>query len=198
MKKLIYAAALLCTLTNLHAQTELKINPLGALFLSPDVSAEFGISESFGLEPTLGISFFRLTVDGNQFKSTGFSYGAQGKYYFSPSKGIDGFYGGVYLRGGQSSFKTSTSGSGTVTSSTESFSRNRLGAGFTLGYKWVTAKNVVIELGTGFGRKIFNKYSNIDKGVDAAKLPILNFDGFFKFSVGYRFGGESISTSKKR
>jgi Protein of unknown function (DUF3575) len=194
MKKLILAITLVSTFVNLQAQTELKINPLGALFLSPDVSAEFGISESFGLEPTLGVSFFRLTLDGNQFKSTGASYGAQGKYYFSPKQGIDGFYGGVYVRGGHSNFKTSTtvgSGTGTTSSSTESFTRDRLGAGFTLGYKWITAKNVVIELGAGLGRKIFNKYSNAGQGVNTSNIPILNFDGFFKFSVGYRFGGGS-------
>jgi hypothetical protein len=184
MKKLFFVIALICSFINLNAQTELKINPLGLLFLSPDVAAEFAVSENVGIEPTIGVSWFQLTVDGEKFKSTGLSYGAQGKYYFGPEKGIDKFFAGIYTRGGQSKFSNTTAGA-----TSETFSRNRLGAGVTLGYKWVSSHNVVFELGAGIGRKIFNKVSNADKGVNVSNIPVLNLDGFFRFNVGYRFGG---------
>jgi hypothetical protein len=133
-----------------------------------------------------GISFLSLTVDGDKFKSSGYNYGVNGKYYFGPSKGIDKFYAGIYVRGGQNKFENSVQGN-----TTEGFTRNRLGAGISLGYKWVSRKNVVFELSSGIGRKIFSKYSNTTGSVNTADIPLLNLDGFFKFNVGYRFGGGS-------
>lgn len=196
MKKLIYVAAILCACANLQAQTELKINPLGALFLNPDFSAEFGVAENIGIEPSVGLSWISLTVDGDKFKSSGATFGAQGKYYFNPEKGIDKFYAGIYLRGAESKFTSTSSSSGTSTS--EVFSRSRLGAGFSLGYKWVSRQNVVFELGAGIGRKIYNKFSDASNDVNTADIPILNLDGFFRFNVGYRFGGGASTETKRR
>jgi hypothetical protein len=54
MKKLLFVLALLATYTSLDAQVELKINPIGAIFASPDVAVEFGVSDDIGIEPTVG------------------------------------------------------------------------------------------------------------------------------------------------
>ncbi len=191
MKKLILAIALMSSFVAAQAQTELKINPLGLLFLSPDLSAEFAVSEDIGIEPTVGVSFLKLKVDQESLKSTGLSYGVQGKYYFNPDKGIDKFYAGIYLRGGNSTFTSSTAGDN------DKLTQNKLGLGLALGYKWVSQKNVVFELGGGLGRKLFNKFEVESGTTNLADVPILNFDGFFRFSVGYRFGGDGGSSRRK-
>ena len=46
MKKLLTLIVTVLTLTTAWSQTELKINPIGALFSSPDVSAEFGVADN--------------------------------------------------------------------------------------------------------------------------------------------------------
>lgn len=190
MKKLLTLIVTVLTLTTAWSQTELKINPIGALFSSPDVSAEFGVADNIGIEPYIGASWYNLTVDNTKYKSKGFGYGVNGKYYFSPEKGIDKFYAGLYLRGGSSNFKSD--------SSSANFTRNRLSLGLSLGYKWVSRNNVVFEIGAGVGRKLYSKYSNESGTVDISKIPLLNLDGYFKFAVGYRFGGGSSADSGKK
>ena len=192
MKKFI-VLILVCAFTfKIQAQTELKINPLGLLFSSPDLSAEFGVAENIGIEPFIGVSFLKLTVDGDGYKSNGIGYGVNGKYYFSPDKGIDKFYAGIYMRGGNSKYTGQGSNSG------DSFSRNYFGVGLSLGYKLVSRQNIVFDIGIGIGRKFLNKYSNASSSsVDISTIPLLNLDGFFRFGVGYRFGGGSGGSRRK-
>lgn len=185
MKKLLTLVVTILSLSSVFAQTEIKINPVGAIFGSPDVSVEFAVNEDVGIEPFIGVNFTKLTVDNTTYKSSGFGYGAIGKYYFSPEKGIDKFYAGLYLRGGSSKFTSS--------SSNDNFSSTRLGLGLSLGYKWVSRKNVVFEIGGGLGRKLVGKYSNASGNVNTADIPLLNIDGYLKFSVGYRFGGGAVA-----
>ncbi len=192
MKKII-VLSLFCVLTfKIQAQTELKINPLGLLFSSPDLSVEFAAAENIGVEPFLGVSFLKLTVDGDGYKSNGFNYGVNGKYYFNPDKGIDKFYAGIYMRGGNSKYTGQGSNSG------DSFSRNYVGLGLSLGYKWVSRQNIVFDVGAGIGRKLVNKYTDASSSnVDLSGITILNLDGFFRFGVGYRFGGGSGGSRRK-
>ncbi len=193
MKKLLALCVAVLTLSTVWSQTELKINPIGALFSSPDVSAEFGIKNNIGIEPYIGFGWPKLTVDGTTYKGKGMGYGLNGKYYFTPEQGLDKFYGGIYLRGGSTTFSADSIGK------TNSFNRNRLGVGLSLGYKWVSRNNVIFEIGGGIGRKIYSKYTFESNTVNVAKIPLLNIDGFFKFAVGYRFGGTaSADTGKKK
>ena len=185
MKKLLFVALFFAAALNVQAQTELKINPLGILFSNPELSAEFAVNEHIGIEPSFGISYLKLTIDNDVFKSSGFSYGVNGKYYFSPESGIDKFYAGIYLRGGASSFK------GTGASAGDNLKRNRLGGGLSFGYKWVSSQNIVFDLGTGIGRKVFDKYTLDGGNTNTANIPLLNIDFYIRFGVGYRFGGGS-------
>ena len=171
---------------SLSAQTEIKINPLGMLFASPDVALEFAANESIGIEPTIGVSFPSVTIDGTKLKSTGFQAGVLGKYYFGPEKGIVKFYAGLYTRMGTSKF-SSEDDNGTE----EGFNRFRLAIGITTGYKWVSKKNVVFELGLGTGRNLTNKFTDNTGSFDTSGIPFLNFDLFLRLVVGYRFGGGS-------
>ena len=192
MKKFIVLSLFCAFIFKIQAQTELKINPLGLLFSSPDLSVEFAVAENIGIEPFIGVSFLKLTVDGDGYKSNGIGYGVNGKYYFSPDKGIDKFYAGIYMRGGNSKYTGQGSNSG------DSFSRNYFGVGLSLGYKLVSRQNIVFDIGIGIGRKFLNKYSNASSSsVDISTIPLLNLDGFFRFGLGYRFGGGSDGSRRK-
>ena len=192
MKKFIVLSLFYAFTFKIQAQTELKINPIGLLFSSPDLSAEFAVAENIGVEPFLGVTFLKLTVDGDGYKSNGLNYGVNGKYYFNPEKGIDKFYAGIYMRGGKSKYTGQGSNSG------DSFSHNYFGVGLSLGYKWVSRQNIVFDLGAGVGRKFLNKYTDASSSnVDLSGITLLNLDGFFRFGVGYRFGGGSGGSRRK-
>jgi len=86
--------------TTLSAQVDVNINPIGALFGSPDVSGEFVVSENFGVQATLGLDIGKVTgsgILGDEFeqKKSGYQFRVMGKYYFSPEEGADGFYAGL-------------------------------------------------------------------------------------------------------
>ncbi len=183
MKKIFLSFIAVLAFTTAWSQTDLKINPIGFLFGSPDVSAEFGISESMGVEPFVGVTYSNFKIGEATLKSNGFRLGGVGKYYFSPEKGLDKFWAGVYLRGG-----TSTS-TGTVNGKAEETSNARVALGLGLGYKWVSSKNIVFELGFGAGRALLNKYTVKSGSADLSQYPILNIDLLTRIQVGYRFGG---------
>lgn len=71
------------------------------------------------------------------------------KYYFFPKVGLDHFHVGIF----------------------EAVQQGSAGIGFLAGYKLVSKRNVVFDLGAGIGR------SFDDGGV-----------GYLKFHLGYRFG----------
>ena len=80
------------------------------------------------------------------------------KYYFNPGSSIDRFHVGAFIGAAESA----------------------PGLGFLLGYKLVSRKNILFELGAGIGRSLD------DSGI-----------GYFKFHIGYRFGKKSPGAPKK-
>lgn len=193
MKKLLTLVIAILAFSTAWSQTDVKINPIGALFGSPDISAEFAINESTGIEPFIGVTFRNYAITDVTYKSNGFGLGAIGKYYFNPEKGMDKFWTGLYLRGGNS---TST---GTFNGTAEEVGNARVALGFAAGYKWVSSRNIVFELGIGIGRAFYNKYTNKTAGsIDLSKFPIANIDGLGRLQVGYRFGSTGSTASKKK
>ena len=59
--------------------------------------------------------------------------------------------------------------------------------GFSFGYKWVFNNNFILALDSGFGRKLVRNYSNLTYGKTDPNYITVDLDGFFRFSVGYRF-----------
>lgn len=103
MKKLILIALSATFLyTSSNAQIDIKVNPIGLLFNSPDFSGEYIVKEDIGIEVGLGFEYGN-TLFGNLQKS-GFNIFAAGKYYFNPDDGGDKFYAGIYLRPRQRTF----------------------------------------------------------------------------------------------
>lgn len=183
MKKLIIACFAIFALgTTAKAQTDVSINPIGLLFNSVTVTAEFGLSEDIGIEGGLNYNFNKYDIGDEEWKNSGFGVTAIGKYYFNPTRGINKWNIGPYL-----SFRT---GSSSISIHDYDVKTTRLSLGFYGGYKVVSAKNIVFEIGMGFGKALVNEYKADDDTVSLTGLPILNIDVLGKLSVGYRFGGE--------
>jgi Protein of unknown function (DUF3575) len=190
MKKNIFFILFLASVFTCQAQMELKINPLGLLFSNANLSLEFRASEYIGIEPSAGISYNNIFI-ADDFNSIGRRYGVNTKYYFKPQKGFDNFYSGIYLRGEQTNFKGKGLNSGF------SYSRNFFAIGYSAGYKWVSKRHIVFDVGLGIGRKLVYKQTEPTSNttgpaiieIQSIESPYL--DGFFRFGVGYRFGGSS-------
>lgn len=100
------------------------------------------VSVEQGFSPSFGADL------GLAYYDEAFGVTLAGKYYFNPEDGIDKFHIGAFAAVQDAS----------------------PGIGFLVGYKWLSVKNVVFELGLGLGR-------SFEGGVV----------GYGKFHVGYRF-----------
>ncbi len=179
MKKLfliVLSATFLFTSSN--AQIDIKVNPVGLLFNSPDFSGEYIVKEDIGIEVGLGLEYGN-TLFGNLQKS-GFNIFAAGKYYFNPNHGGDNFYAGIYLRPRQKTFTDEDNELG-------GFKTSAFAGGVMFGKKWVSSKNIVFELSLGLGRAFNNKVTYVDPNNDQS-VRGLGLDGIFRFAVGYRLG----------
>ncbi|NOT37361.1 MAG: DUF3575 domain-containing protein [Saprospiraceae bacterium] len=182
MKKLTLLIFLCLTARFSFAQLDVSINPISILFESLDLSAEYGIKNDFGIDATLGYDFGKYDVGDVEVKNTGFGLRLIGKYYFKPDDGLDRWSIGPYVRVGTRSGKFDD---GVENYSVTNF---KFAVGFYTGYKWVSKKNIVFELGFGAGRAFVNKYTSDEDSFDAGDYPGLNFDVTGRLSLGYRFG----------
>ena len=188
MKKIILSAIAIMTIGFANAQTkiEAKLNPLGALFGQPELSGEYIVTDNFGVELSLSTAFGKngVSVNGSEKPTqSGFGVKVAGKYYFSPDKGGDGWYGGIYLRQESLTLKYSeTQNSGL------NYKSSIFAGGVEFGKKWVFDSGLLIELGAGVGRPFSEKRELTTTGnsVDSASFEIgVDFTG--KLAVGYRF-----------
>ncbi len=191
MKQFLFLALFLCSFAyTSRAQVDVQINPIGLLFSSVDLSAEIPVSPDFGIEGVVGYDFQNFKFDDVKYKNNAFSTRVIGKYYFNPGEAsIKGFNVGAYLR-----YSTGTASVSDEDSNSGDVINTKLGLGVYTGYKWVSKRNVVFELGLGMGRKLIRTYEYSDgSSADTSDIPFLNFDIFGRFSIGYRFGGSKAS-----
>ena len=182
MKKLIVCTFLFIKTVTCQAQLEVKINPLGHLFSSPDASIEFDVSQNLALEPIVGISYAKRQLSSSNYTSNGFNYGVIAKYYFSPVKGFDKLYMGAYARKGEVKY------SGFGFTSGAALTNNYVTVGLTLGYKWVLKHNIVLDFATGIGRKVTDTYENTGSStVNLDKISESDLDYVLRLGIGYRF-----------
>ncbi len=191
MKKIVLLAVAIATfgVANAQKKFEAKINPLGALFGRPDVSAEYIFSDHFGAELSLGFAFgktgtaatFNNTTSEKPTQS-GFGVKVTGKYYFSPDEGGDGWYGGIYLRQESLDLKYPSN------FSTFNYESSIFAGGVEFGKKWVFDSGLLIELGAGVGRPFSEKRTFSDPNNQNSNVAIeIGVDFTGKFAVGYRF-----------
>lgn len=175
-----------CIAYKSQAQVDVQINPIGALFRSVDLSAEFAVSPDFGIEPSVGYDFQNWDFDEGKYKNNAVSGRVIGKYYFGPQDGTDRFNVGAYMRYSKGKASISDNSS----ESNGDVKNTKLALGVYTGYKWVSRNNIVFELGVGLGRKLIRTFEYSDGStVNTDDIPLLNADIFGRLSIGYRFGG---------
>lgn len=167
---------------------EAKINPLGALFGQPDISAEYIVSDNFGVELSLGFAFGKTgtAVTVGSFTSekptqSGFGVKGSAKYYFNPDEGGDGWYGGVYVR--QETLNLTYDN----TFSTNDYKSSIFAGGIEFGKKWLFDSGLLIEVGAGFGRPFSESRTFTNSTSDYNANIEIGIDFTGKFAVGYRF-----------
>lgn len=184
MKKVFLLTVAFFSFNILSAQMEVKINPIGVLFGSPDLSGEYIVNDDFGVELTLSAEMGSASVvTSGDFdpKKSGFGAMAAGKYYFGPEAGCDKFYAGVYLK--QRSYSVDDKGADFQ----YGYKRSSFSGGFLIGYKWVSKKNIVFELGTGLGRAFADKIEWTDQDGSEVLDTSIKIDAIGRLSIGYRF-----------
>jgi len=187
MKNGLILAVCLLTSAVSFAQVDAKINPIGTIFGSPDLSVEFSPGEKFGVEVAFGAVFGNFGLSEVDFRRNGYTGLLAGKYYFNEKKGMDGLSIGLYSKLRHVDYKAKSSDQ-----VNENFDRNKIALGFMVSQKWVSDNNLVFGLDAGIGRAITNKFNydnENNSSVDVASIPFFNIDGIFRISVGYRFGG---------
>ena len=162
-----------------QAQVDLTLNPIGILFGGINVGADFGVSENFSIEATLGYGSNKIL----DVQGTNIPVIATGKYYFSPKQGADRFYADAFLRymNRQWNYDDNTN--------QLDYTSNRFGIGFGVGYKVVSKGGFVFDVNLGGGRVLFEQ--NVFEGngeQETVNWPDLIIQG--KLGIGYRFGGK--------
>lgn len=183
--------------TSAYSQIDLKINPLGVLFSSPDLAAEYVINENFGVELSVGLEYGNVAgtgLLGDEFElsKSGYKIRLSGRYYFRPVNGADRFYAGLYT-GPRSNTVT---GNSDLLGYDPGYKRSAFTAGILVGYKWVADNGLIFELGVGGGRAFASK---IELNDSENTTEVNGFGGDFvgTLAVGYRLGGGGGSSSSK-
>lgn len=185
MKKLVLLLVAIATVGVAQAQFEAKVNPLGAIFGRPDLSAEYIVNDNFGVELTAGIIFGTVpgaSLEGSEKpKQSGFGVKIAGKYYFSPDDGGDGWYGGLYLR--QESEKIDYASDSLL----GDYNSSVFAAGVEVGRKWVFDSGFLVESAIGVGRPLSEKREFSSSDDDYNVAFDIGIDLTYKLAIGYRF-----------
>lgn len=187
MKKLVLLIVAIATINVAQAQGqfEVKINPLGLLFDSPEISGEYLVGDYFGVELALSVDYgkanFANTYDDANPTKSGFGGKIVGKYYFSPDDGGDGWYGGIFIR----------TKALTVDDKDKpdylGYTRDVTSIGFEAGQKWVFDTGILIGWGIGIGRPISEKNEWLHDNSSTDYGSFLDVDVYSQFVIGYRF-----------
>jgi hypothetical protein len=179
MKKLLTLPLALLFVISLNAQIDVKINPIGLLFANFDVSAEFGLSENFGLDIAPIIDFRTADYGIDEYKYSRFGVVANPRYYVSPKNDVDRFYVGAYAK-----FLTGKAKLDDLVG----WSNTRFAIGANLGYKVVADSGFVFDIGFGIGRAFVNNYEAEElNDFSEDLLELFDIDFIGRLAVGWRF-----------
>jgi len=184
MKKKLLLFTILFASFNLFSQIDIKINPIGLLFNSPDVVGEYGITDDFGVELSFGLNYGDAALGLGNLERSGYNILGAGKYYFNQSKSINKFFAGVYLKQRSITFTGTSDLSGDI-----GYENSAFAGGFLIGYKWVSSRGIVFELAGGIGRAFSNNITFNDPNNEDITVTGIGFDGVSRLAIGYRFGG---------
>jgi len=189
MKKILLFSMFALFITSVDAQIDLKINPLGILFSSPDLSGEYAISEDIGVELSVGVIYGSVLGSGlldeaGRLDKSGYRIRLTGKYYFNPNRGIDKFFAGVYLGPKSNKF----SGNEDFYGFDPGYKRTGFTIGLLAGYKVVSDKGFLFEASFGLGRTLGGEITYNDADLNTIDQEGFGIDGVATLAVGYRIG----------
>lgn len=167
--------------TQSHAQVDVTINPVGALFGDLSVGADFVINEKFSVEGTVGYKSGKAF--GKDLKYSSVPVTAVGKLYVNPKNGADRFYVNSFVKLASRSYTHNN-----VESEYAEYTRTKVGLGFGLGYKVVSDGGFTFDIGFGLGRRLADQIKYKENGVKE-EAGWSNMMTMGKLAIGYRFGG---------
>ncbi len=176
MKKLI-VAALLISGTTIKAQHDISVDVLGFAFSKYGIGYEYAINPNNSVGMNVNFSSKNMFDDGisnnkiyaaidEEYKYSEMNLVPEYKAFFTPNKGNDGVYMGIYGK-----FRTSKASANTFDSDINliglqpaqtDVSTTGLALGAMGGYKWKTSGALFLEATVGIGKFLMNnvKYSD--------------------------------------
>ena len=195
MRLTLLTCLLALAATAAQAQLDLSLNLTGIYASNPQIHAEYAISEKFGLEGSVGTKFGRdeITSSGGgtstvtEWRRGGFLAGAQAKYYFGPDEPTTNFYGAVYARYRNTTWKDQEVNGEAVANAID-YNNNRLALGLAAGAKYLIAEKFVVEAAGGLGFAAVNDNEFVDafEGDLDFFEKLSTLDLYARVSVGYR------------
>jgi len=219
MKKLMISALLISGLT-LKAQHDISVDVLGFAFSKYGLGYEYGINPSNSVGINVNFSSKNMFDDGISnnpiyaAKDGKYAYSEMNivpeyKAFFTPNKGNDGVYLGLYGKfrtskaaGNTYSDTTGFVSTGNLKYPTTDVSTTGLALGVMGGYKWKTSGVLFLEVTAGVGKFLMNnvKYSSVKAEDD----PNFNQEDYVPYigsalavdiriavKIGIRIGGGS-------
>lgn len=182
-----HTCILLATAFALHAQVDLTTNPVNLIFGNLNAGADMKVQENFSLEAN--VAYSKGNYWGLVDKRETVPVNLIAKYYFNPKNGADGFYADGFARFVNRRVTATYKGDNENIPDELNYTRNQVGLGVGLGYKVVSQKGFVFDIGTGIGRAVYHK-DKINVSEQDYKIPsLIKAMGYFKIGLGYRFGG---------
>ena len=184
MKRTLLLTTLLLTLLSIRSQ-ELKLNTLGILFNSPDISYEHQIANNLGLEGSIGAKYGSYFIGAYDYQRVGAKLGLAVKHYFKPRLGNDRIYLGGYSR-----LLAYTSEADYFISESFGYTRTKLAIGFVFGWKWVHNNGFLVEYNCSLGRGLIDvvQLNDINQTILTEQdLSQLGIDFKMNLSFGWRF-----------
>jgi hypothetical protein len=173
--------------TRTQAQVvDATINPISILFADINMGVDFKVNDNFSIGASAGYGRGDLwgLVDSRETVPVMLI----GKYYVSPKHGADRFYVDGFGRYVTRRIQASYEGENQNIPDKVDFRRTQVGLGFGIGYKAVSEKGFVFDIGTGIGRALYS-HDSVNVSEEDYKIPeLFRTIAFFRIGVGYRFG----------
>jgi hypothetical protein len=192
MKKIALIISLVTPILGFSQYSEFKVNPIGILWNSPDLSFETGLSDKFALEGVLSARYGSA--------GTGSSVSVGGTTISEPKqKGIGLILVGKFLNPFDLAGFNQNTYYGLFTrynrlliydNQNEYFPdyRRVVGSvGFVYGYKYLFTNNWVLDFGFGFGRAFLESNEFINNVGSPAVSFKTGIDFYSRFLIGKRF-----------
>lgn len=166
------------------AQVDATISPGGFfLFSNFFLGSDFVLSDNVSLEARIGGGYSRGSVEELDYEELRLPVNMLIKYYFNPERGADKLYVNGFLGFVHNDLRAAND------SGFSAYRETRFGTGIGLGYKLVTEKRFVLDVGINFWRPLIETTVS-RSNTDGPRVSRPSIVGGRRISLGYRFGGK--------